>query len=424
MGGSNIFSRIGEVAATGNSPAPSPGGKGGRSVEPAAEPAVGPTLPVSQPSENLPINVIGDLPMSIDTTSTGGGKGGAPMPSAPATEPQMFDNTGRLVDSTLLMQQAILGRQPMQYQPLITPESYQNFYSTPAASYGSNAPAVPDYRPMANQFKQAAADAAAAAAETGSGRDTGSSDGLSYDPNGSVNLAPVRVIDVNTGEVVSVDPGGTTASGMPGSYLGVGTVGDDSTGPEYDYGTVDNSGVTVTPVQESNVTGTDLGLLGTIGGDYGPPAPEGLSNEGTNAPDVSLNYEIPYSGSTPSPYYTGGDNKGGALSYGSVDLFSPSYSSGSNVDYSPPSSFEPTYSGANMSNVDSEGVTVTPIQDSNVTGVDLGMLDYWGQPYGLDLGSGRSSGGYSDNGTGVGVGGGPVGAGGGNAARGYSYGGW
>lgn len=101
--------------------------------------------------------------------ASSGGKGGAvqPMPVAqPAPNvfyaPQGpaaisgFDNTGRITDPTLLAQQAILGRQPVQYQPLLTPDTYQNFYGNqqlPVSSNNSNL-LVPDYRTLSDRYKQ------------------------------------------------------------------------------------------------------------------------------------------------------------------------------------------------------------------------------------------------------------------------------
>jgi len=99
----------------------------------------------------------------------GGGQVGMPMQmpfyaqQAPMPVGQ-FDNTGRLTDSSLLAQQGILNRQPVQYQPLLTPETYQNFYGDQQANVMPNIGGVmggggilaPDYRPMAQTFANAA----------------------------------------------------------------------------------------------------------------------------------------------------------------------------------------------------------------------------------------------------------------------------
>jgi len=96
-----------------------------------------------------------------------GGKGGAtigmppavtvmpqympqPVPfymSEPSMQMQNFNNAGRLTDSTLLAQQGILGRAPTQYQPLLTPANYIDFYlNTQARATPANNLVVPEYR--------------------------------------------------------------------------------------------------------------------------------------------------------------------------------------------------------------------------------------------------------------------------------------
>jgi len=60
---------------------------------------------------------------------------------------QNFNNAGRLTDSTLLAQQGILGRAPTQYQPLLTPANYIDFYlNTQARATPANNLVVPEYR--------------------------------------------------------------------------------------------------------------------------------------------------------------------------------------------------------------------------------------------------------------------------------------
>lgn len=175
MGGSNNFlSRIGEVAATGYSPAPSPGGKGG----------------VTTPEQ--PVDFYQSaMPTTMD-----------------------FYNQGSLVDPTLLAQQAILGRQPTAaYQPLVTPESYQNFYYVPAA----NTRVIPNYRDLAATFKKEAAAAPDAVSSYGGDGGYGPSAGgsSSVDLNDMSSLAPVT--DAITGES---SPGAGAAIGMAPGVTG------------------------------------------------------------------------------------------------------------------------------------------------------------------------------------------------------------
>ena len=146
-------------------PLPSSGGKGG-AIE-------------AQPVLGGPRGDFGD-PAFDNAPPVSGGKGGAiePMPiiGQPGGQPNLiqqpapnvfyapqgpaaisgFDNTGRITDPTLLAQQAILGRQPVQYQPLLTPDTYQNFYGNqqqPVSSNNSNL-LVPDYRTLSDRYKQ------------------------------------------------------------------------------------------------------------------------------------------------------------------------------------------------------------------------------------------------------------------------------
>ena len=83
-----------------------------------------------------------------------------------------FDNSGRIVDPTLLAQQAMLNRAPVSYQPLLTPDNYQNFYQAPTAATGGKGGGnlvVPDYRPQATLFRDDFAKQQAAAAANSSG---------------------------------------------------------------------------------------------------------------------------------------------------------------------------------------------------------------------------------------------------------------
>ena len=202
----------GGASAPGPVPMPSSGGKGG--VQPM--PGMGQPSINSMPAPNVFYASQG--PAAISN----------------------FDNTGRLTDSTLLAQQAILGRQPVSYQPLLTPDNYQNFYSgnQGGGGNGGNTPLIKDFRDMATNFREEYARQEAANSGGGEGVDVGNGygDGFGYDPYGTQTLAPVTTIDPNTGQVTSVSPGGTVASGMPGSTFGMGTISDDPTGPESEDG--------------------------------------------------------------------------------------------------------------------------------------------------------------------------------------------
>jgi hypothetical protein len=146
-----------------------------------------------------------------------------------------------------LAQQAILGRQPVQYQPLLTPETYQNFYGnqqqavlSPVGQGGNLV--VPDYRGNAQIFKQEAADREAIRASSNGGGDvTGSSGSASvlpsYGASGMVdangNFAPgigqgidspaaqniaFGVLGATEG-VGGLTPGGALANLAAGAYL-------------------------------------------------------------------------------------------------------------------------------------------------------------------------------------------------------------
>lgn len=118
----------GGAAAPGPVPMPSSGGKGG--VQPM--PVMGQPSVSAMPAPNVFYAPQG--PSSIGN----------------------FNNTGRLTDSTLLAQQGILGRAPVSYQPLLTPDNYQNFYAgnQGGGGKGGNAPLIPDYKNLSDQYKQ------------------------------------------------------------------------------------------------------------------------------------------------------------------------------------------------------------------------------------------------------------------------------
>lgn len=201
-----------------------------------------------------------------------GGKGGAiePMPiiGQPGGQPNLiqqpapnvfyapqgpaaitgFDNTGRIADPTLLAQQAILGRQraPMatpqmsmpsvgtqsqyQYQPLLTPETYQNFYGNqqrPVSSSNNNL-LVPDYRGLSNQFKQDQLAAQVFAPGTGTSSGGDSSMGESAPSAWSQMSEAERAawVQENPGAYITgktmmsaIMPGGVILAGMHDPYL-------------------------------------------------------------------------------------------------------------------------------------------------------------------------------------------------------------
>ena len=99
----------------------------------------------------------------------GGGKGGAipqqPQPQAYVqpnqqvgfyapqlpSEMRNFNNSGNIVDQTLLQQQSILGRPMQQYQQ--QPYNYQSFYPDPVNTQPGAGLLIPDWRDMAAEMK-------------------------------------------------------------------------------------------------------------------------------------------------------------------------------------------------------------------------------------------------------------------------------
>lgn len=153
-----------------------------------------------------------------------------------------FDNTGRIADSTLLAQQAILGRQPTvssqstyRYQPLLTPENYQNFYRqqpgmlNPTTPYYPGVPpalAVPDYRNQATQFKQDQLAAKVFAPGTGSGGDSSSGEVAPSAWSQMSEAERAQWVQENPGAYVTgktmmsaIMPGGVILAGMHDPYM-------------------------------------------------------------------------------------------------------------------------------------------------------------------------------------------------------------
>lgn len=188
-------------------------------------------------------------------------------PSPYQAQPQ--SNAGRIVDPTLLAQQDIIGRAPASYQPLVTPDNYQDFYKSQIANaYPGMADLLyPDYRDLAAQIKaeaaakKAAEDAAKApAASGGSGGNvtisgngwagygpsdtsyTGWSDALAsgYNANGQYSVAPVenRGTDTGFGGYGGIDGMGASMTGADADVA----FGADNYGG-YDSGGYDGSAV-------------------------------------------------------------------------------------------------------------------------------------------------------------------------------------
>ena len=227
-GGSNNFSLIpdlySQVTAENQQPV-STGGKGG-AIEPMpiiGQPGGQPNL-IQQPAPNVFY---------------------APQGPAAITG---FDNTGRIADPTLLAQQAILGRQraPMatpqmsmpsvgtqsqyQYQPLLTPDTYQNFYGNqqrPVSSNNNNL-LVPDYRGLSNQFKQdqLAADVFMPGTGTSSGGDSSMVDSAPSAWSQMSEAERAKWVQENPGAYITgktlmsaIMPGGVILAGMQDPYL-------------------------------------------------------------------------------------------------------------------------------------------------------------------------------------------------------------
>jgi len=113
-------------------------------------------------SSGIPYPSTGEPRLNPGVTPMPGGKGGGtpgmPQMQTPFYAPQgpapvgQFDNTGRVADSTLLAQQNILNRPQNSYQPLVTPDTYQNFYGNQPTYSNNRGILAPDYRPMAQTF--------------------------------------------------------------------------------------------------------------------------------------------------------------------------------------------------------------------------------------------------------------------------------
>lgn len=155
-----------------------------------------------------------------------------------------FDNSGRIVDPTLLAQQAMLNRAPVSYQPLLTPDNYQNFYQAPApgSKGGSSQLLVPDYRPQATLFRQDFANAAASGGGGDSGY-SGSSGSSGYGPSDTsyTGYSDALAAAGQTSGVPVVDMGSYSGpvsgwSGMSNTNSNAGTSGSPLGGGEWGGG--------------------------------------------------------------------------------------------------------------------------------------------------------------------------------------------
>lgn len=161
--------------------------------------------------------------MQMNQQPSVGGGYSMPMPQQVQFNPQQQ----ALMDPTLMAQRAILGRQPVQYQPLLTPQNYQDFYSGQTSTGGTGLLA-PDYLAKANAA--ALAVPAVNYADYGGGYGDG---GTGYSTNGGVSfVAPVT--DAITGAMSAGHSGTTAFSGsQEGGWNDAGTgvgVGGGSVG--------------------------------------------------------------------------------------------------------------------------------------------------------------------------------------------------
>jgi len=225
---------------------PSPGGKGGGQVgTPFHHP-----MPFQQPTQ---------VPFYAQQ---------APMPVGP------FDNTGRITDSSLLAQQGILNRPQNSYQPLVTPDTYQNFYGNQQANVMPNIGGVtggegilaPDYRPMAQTFANDELIRRVA-------RETGGSDSGQpyYGVDTSVGGSSGVTQDMLDAANASTDPIGTLIAEIAASTPVAAPI---VTGPSDPVG---GSSVTDAMIDAANASndpiGTLIGSIGSIPGSTPAPAP-------------------------------------------------------------------------------------------------------------------------------------------------------
>lgn len=364
----------------------------------------------------------------------------------PQITPQQFNNTGRLVDPTLLAQQGILGRQPVQYEPIIQPSTYQNFYANAQTMYPSvGGLLVPDYATKAQVFRQDFADTQARDGEAGSVDAPSTGDASSsvggYGQSGLVGQDGGFVGDLGQGidtpaaqdvafnvlaatenpVVQAAVPGAALANLAAGAYLDqqVSNINDSfnalDAGNTPGIATVsDNAGNVASFSTPGTVALSDANEFGGIAtglgiGDTGSTAPGagGIADTGT----------VDVGGQTVSN--TGTIAAQDAANFGPAFGLSPAPAPAP----APAPSASPL-GGKSMGSLsgpstgDSTGVTVSPVGDyGNVTGTPLGPLggnagDAVGEAGGFAPGiTGDTFGGEGDSADSAGGGGGAGGGG-------------
>lgn len=368
----------------------------------------------------------------------------------PQITPQQFNNTGRLVDPTLLAQQGILGRQPVQYEPIIQPSTYQNFYANAQTMYPSvGGLLVPDYATKAQVFRQDFADAQAARdGEAGSVDATSTGDASSsvggYGQSGLVGQDGGFVGDLGQGidtpatqdvafnvlaatenpVVQAAVPGAALANLAAGAYLDqqVSNINDSfnalDAGNTPGIATVsDNAGNVASFSTPGTVALSDANEFGGIAtglgiGDTGSTAPgaggiadtgtvdvggQTVSNTGTIAAQDAANFG-PAFGLSPAPAPAPSASPLGGKSMGS--LSGPSTGDSTGVTVSPVSDYG-NVTGTPLGTLGEaggigSGVSVSPVGDyGSVVGTDLGLL-------GTNSGTGSGyGGGYAGDGVGA-----------------------
>jgi len=230
-------------------------------------------------SSGIPYPSTGEPRLNPGVTPMPGGKGGGqigmPMqqptqvpfyaPQGPAPVGQ-FDNTGRVADSTLLAQQNILNRPQNSYQPLVTPDTYQNFYGNQPTYSNNRGILAPDYRPMAQTFANDELIRRVA-------RETGGSDSGQpyYGVDTSVGGSSGVTQDMLDAANASTDPIGTLIAEIAASTPVAAPI---VTGPSDPVG---GSSVTDAMIDAANASndpiGTLIGSIGSIPGSTPAPAP-------------------------------------------------------------------------------------------------------------------------------------------------------
>jgi len=227
-------------------------------------------------SSGIPYPSTGEPRLNPGVTPMPGGKGGGtpgmPQMQTPFYAPQgpapvgQFDNTGRVADSTLLAQQNILNRPQNSYQPLVTPDTYQNFYGNQPTYSNNRGILAPDYRPMAQTFANDELIRRVA-------RETGGSDSGQpyYGVDTSVGGSSGVTQDMLDAANASTDPIGTLIAEIAASTPVAAPI---VTGPSDPVG---GSSVTDAMIDAANASndpiGTLIGSIESIPGSTPAPAP-------------------------------------------------------------------------------------------------------------------------------------------------------